>query len=543
MANKPKLNLSLQFGSNNNPLSGVGPGVGFEFIEAYFPKAQNTIRIASAYFTLKGYKIGKDFISPKTQLQVLVGREEGVHVQDALIDEIVDDFGDCEEVLHETIVDLIQRIKSGQFVIKDARELQVKFHCKFYICDDKYIWHGSANYTGKGLTQSAEQISLSEDLEQINLFSQWYDDALQNARDVLAELVEKLESLIKLVSPFDVYLKTLLFLNSLPDLKRRSNARIPTYFQKGVIANALDQVNKYGGGIIVAATGLGKTIIGAEIALHLLSAQKIKRVILIAPNGVRENWEQAFESLDLYPKYFNTGVLFRSPSRSMSKVKELDILLKSSDNETLIIIDEAHFYRNQLLSEKIKRKQSLVYRRLTPVVEAGAKIVLLTATVYGTNYQNLNSLLYLLPHRQTNLSTRSVPWEAKNAYEFSQLPVVTILGLPHVLKMAKHKGDVDEDGRTFIQISNRRKYLPEKIKLYSVRYDLFLQTEIENAFEKLCFDQAKKFPKSWFDDDTLTIREGITDAGRKTAVDSWLSSPMAMASCTIIPNDPPRAAH
>src|SRR6266540_6670943 len=101
MANKPKLNLSLQFDSSNNPLSGVGPGVGFQFIKAYFPKARNTIRIASAYFTLKGYKIGKDFISAETQLQVLVGKEEGVHVQDALIDEIVDDFGDCEEVLHE----------------------------------------------------------------------------------------------------------------------------------------------------------------------------------------------------------------------------------------------------------------------------------------------------------------------------------------------------------------------------------------------------------------------------------------------------------
>ena len=530
MPNKSNLNLTLQINSNGEPISGVGPGVGFEFIKAYFPKAQNTIKIASAYFTLKGYKIGKDFMSPKTQLQVLVGREEGVHVQDALADEIVSDFGDCEEVLHETILDLIHRIKSGQFVIKDAREMQVKFHCKFYICDDKYIWHGSANYTGLGLMQSAEQVSISLDLEQINLFSQWYDDALQNARDVLVELVEKLESLIELADPFNVYLKALFLLNDFPDLKRRPDAKVPTYYQKGVVANAIEQANTYSGGIIVAATGLGKTIIGAELALHLLSVQKIKRVVLIAPNGVMENWEETFESLDIYPKYFNTSILFSRPSKGVSKVKELDALLKNSDHETLIIIDEAHFYRNQLLSEKIKEKKSLVYKRLIPVAKAGAKIFLLTATVYGTNYQNLNSLLYLLPHKRSSSSTDSTPWEAKNADEFSRLPVVTILGLPHVLKMAKDRGDVDKNGRTFMQISNMRRYLPEKIKLYSEQYELFLQAEIESAFEKLCFDQSKKISRPWFDDNTLSVREGITDAGRKTAIESWLSSPMAMAN-------------
>jgi len=529
MAEKSKLALKLQHNSNNQPLSGVGPGVGYEFIKAYFPKAQNTIRIASAYFTLKGYKIGKDFISPQTHLQILVGREEGINVQETLIEEIAADVNSCEEDLHDAIFDLIERIENGYFVIKDARELQVKFHSKFYICDDKYIWHGSANYTGNGLKQNAEQVSVSSNSEQINLFSTWYDNALVDARDILSELLEKLRSLIRLASPFDVYLKTLLLLNNLPDLERRPNANIPTYYQKGVIANAVNQANKYGGGMIVAATGLGKTVIGSEIALNLISFQQTRRVILIAPNGVMKNWEDAFESLDIYPKYFNTMTAFQKPSKKEFKVKELDIALKNSDQKTLIIIDEAHFYRNQLLSEKIKEEKSEVYKRLIPAIKAGARIFLLTATVYGTNYQNLNSLLYLLPHRKIDSSENLIPWEAKNIDEFIKLPVVTVLGLPHVLKMAKSKKDVDETGRVFIQISDKRKYLPEKIKLYSISYELFLQKEIENAFETRCFDQSKKIPQSWFDDNTFTLRDGVTDAGHNTSVESWLSSPMAMA--------------
>lgn len=529
MADKSKLTLKLQLNSDSLPLSGVGPGVGFEFIKTYFPEAQNTIKIASAYFSLKGYKLGKDFISPKTQLQILVGREEGINVQKTLIEEIAADINNCEEDLHDAIFDLIQRIKNKHFIIRDARELQVKFHSKFYICDNKYIWHGSANYTWNGLKQNAEQVSVSSNSEQINLFSAWYDDALANARDILSELLKKLEALTKLCSPFDVYLKTLLFLNNLLELERRANANVPTYYQKGVIANAVHQANKYGGGMIVAATGLGKTVIGSEIALNLIYFQQTKRVILIAPNGVMKNWEDAFESLDIYPKYFNTMTAFQKPSKKEFKVKELDIALKNSDQKTLIIIDEAHFYRNQLLSEKIKEEKSEVYKRLIPAIKAGARIFLLTATVYGTNYQNLNSLLYVLPHRKNDSSKKLVPWEAKNIDEFIKLPVVTVLGLPHVLKMAKSKKDVDETGRVFIQLSDKRKYLPEKIKLYSISYELFLQKEIENAFETRCFDQSKKIPQSWFDDNTFTVRESVTDAGHNTSVESWLSSPMAMA--------------
>lgn len=209
--------------------------------------------------------------------------------------------------------------------------------------------------------------------------------------------------------------------------------------------------------------------------------------------------------------------------------KQLDRQLQQSDHETLILIDEAHFYRNQLLSQKSKGHKSLVYKRLEPVVQAGTKIFLLTATVYGTNYQNLNSLLYLLPHKSPNLLDAKSPWQAHNADEFSRLPVVTILGLPHVLKMARDKGDVDENGRTYVQLSDGRRYLPESIKLYSVRYELYLQQELQDAFEHRCFDQAYKSSNLWYDDEALTTRKGIIDTIRNTSLESWLSSPVAMA--------------
>jgi phosphatidylserine/phosphatidylglycerophosphate/cardiolipin synthase-like enzyme len=247
---KSRLDLVLQVDRNNQPISGVGSGVGLEFVKTYFPEAQDVIRIASAYFTLPGYKLGREHIAPKVQFHILVGKEEGKNVQSTVIDEIVADLGQCETELWETVFELVERMKSGHFIIRDARELIVPFHCKFYICDSKLIWHGSSNYSSKGLQRSAEQVSMSRDLERIHLFTSWYDDVARNARDLLAELIRKLEDWLNLATPFDIYLKTLLILNNLADYSVSAGAYSPTYYQKGVIARALRQGNEYGGALI-----------------------------------------------------------------------------------------------------------------------------------------------------------------------------------------------------------------------------------------------------------------------------------------------------
>jgi superfamily II DNA or RNA helicase len=530
MAPRTKVTLTLQRDAVGKPISGVGPGVGREFTKSYFPEAQHVVRIASAYFTLTGYKQGRKHISSNVQFQVLVGREEGQNVKATVIDEILRDLGQCSTDLWSTVYDLVERMKAGLFIIRDAREMETPFHCKFYICDAQIMWHGSANYTGSGLNKNAEQVSVSRDEEQITQFTRWYDEVSLGARDLMSELIAKLEAWLNLAKPFDIYLKTLLLLNSLPDYTSRDGADLPVYYQKGVIARGIRQANAFGGALIVVATGLGKTVIGSEIVWRLQLEHKVKRIILIAPNTVRENWEQQLESRDVYAKFFNIDVLFRQTStKSHHQVTKIDALLRQADHETAIIIDEAHYYRNQLLSEKSKGRKSLVYQRLLPTVNQGAKIFLLTATAYGTNFQNLNSLLHLLPHRRPNLIDEANAWTANSADEFATLPVVTTLGLPHVLKMARDRGDVDSEGRTYVQFTNERRYLPKTLKLHSVRYDLFLQAELQEAFDHHYFDQAAKFPQPWFNDETMSLQNSIIDIVYNSSLLSWLSSPIAMA--------------
>lgn len=58
---------------------------------------------------------------------------------------------------------LVQRMESNQFIIRDAREIvnasgiEIAFHCKYYICDDSILCRGSGNYTGRGLQTTIEQ--------------------------------------------------------------------------------------------------------------------------------------------------------------------------------------------------------------------------------------------------------------------------------------------------------------------------------------------------------------------------------------------------
>mgnify|MGYP007082094612 CR=1 FL=1 len=61
MANSESSKRIIQYDSTDKPISGVGPGAPLVFVKAYFPEAQQVIRIASAFFTLSGYQLGRKY--------------------------------------------------------------------------------------------------------------------------------------------------------------------------------------------------------------------------------------------------------------------------------------------------------------------------------------------------------------------------------------------------------------------------------------------------------------------------------------------------
>jgi len=306
------------------PVIGLGPGAPYRLIQAHFPAAKESIRVASAYFTTSGYKMARRHIPDGTKLWILVGKEDGRNVVQTVIEDILDDLRRPEDDLWQAVFDLVQKMKAGDFQIVDARAMQIPFHCKFYLIDEHTVLQGSANFSRRGLVESIEQIGSSQDPSQVQLFSQAYWDYYRLATPLTQQLIDLLSQFLELAAPFDIYLKTLLTLNYLPDRSVREGGNLPVYYQKAVVARALRQIDAWGGAVVVAATGLGKTVMGSEIAYRLQAQGKIKRVVLLSPAGnVQESWRNELDARDLPYSAFTNTILFQAAKWSSRQEREV----------------------------------------------------------------------------------------------------------------------------------------------------------------------------------------------------------------------------
>ena len=506
--------------------SAVGPGSGYAFIEQYFPQAHNTIRISSAYFRLQGFQLERRYVRDDVVYKILVGRSDEVNVQETVLYEIMGEMRQPEVVLTNVVRELISRIETRRFFIKTASSVSQPYHCKFYICDDIVGYHGSANNTEKGLKVNAEQVSLFPNKGDIRNFTTWFDTVAEQAEDLLAPLLSLLKSWLDMAKPFEVYLKTLrLILNQEQD---KNYPFAPTFFQSIVIEAAWRQLNKYKGSFIVAATGLGKTIMGAEIALRFREKKKRSNFfIVIAPSLVRRKWQRQFHERGITPDFYGITIPFSEQKNNPEhEITHLARLLERADENTLIIIDEVQHYRNQQSKERTREQYiSRVYELLEPPVRRGANVVLLTATAYGTTLDNLNGLLRLLPYRKKSSQNAEDRWRVDSVNDFVNLEVVNILSIAHVLTIARRLGDID-DGQPFFWHNDERVYLPEKLKLQRIFYELPFEKEILSAFDQNYFSQHEDAYMRYISDKDQ-VEWGKIDSLYGNALDDLLSSSRA----------------
>ena len=520
----------------------MGPGAGLAFVKTCFPEAADALLIATAYFSVQGYELARAYLPAATCVHVLVGKRDGLMVQKAVIKEIERELRSvAPPSLYAAVEDILERLRTKRFRIADARGMEKPFHCKFYISHEALAWHGSANFSLNGLRGQAEQAEVVHDPVQIGRWRVWFFEVAEAARDLHEELVGILEAWLRMAEPFHVYLKALLCLLDVSKPRREREALTPVYYQQRLAAWAVRQVDAHGGALLVVATGLGKTVIGAEVAGLLRAADDIAYVLLLAPRATHKSWKAQLFGRGVPFDAFDNRVLFREAKGYGAQTYELVARLEKADARTLLLVDEAHIFRNQLLAHK-SEKGSLVIKRILEATERGARVVLMTGSAYGTSVQNLDSLLYLLPHRNPEALYGHGPWEVLHK-QFSELPPVVILGYPHVLAMARGRGDV-EDGHPYVDFEFGRHYLPTMLQTRLIYYDLPLEAKVAEAFGAGCFSQERKVPTLCFSDEEGEMKK-MTDTVYNVTLDSWLSSPRALRACigenlaTEGPEDPP----
>ncbi len=297
----------------------------------------------------------------------------------------------------------------------------------------------------------------------------------------------------------------------------------------------LRQMRDFNGSMIVASTGLGKTVVAIHVALHLKAEDLIDNVMIIALKAVESNWRKEMREAALPCEFFVQKIFDKEIKDVRHKIKELlDILEEVEQERWLLIIDESHEFRNRFKKDLSNRRKNPSERRafirLRELVKKGnAKVLLMTGSPYGTNLDNINSQLYLLPHKANNShkfeyflsvlpeqkdlfaeETQNVKiWSVESTDEFIKLPVVSQLTTPHV---AKYYGQKDEQG-TYINFSDQKGYIPNMI-LNTINFPLIFEAELTKAITQGYFEVMGN-PMS-------------KDLFNQLVKISWASSPLAL---------------
>ena len=298
---------------------------------------------------------------------------------------------------YEQVKFFIQLIQEDRLII---RRTSSPNHSKLYIfkLEEGQVGKrnlfitGSSNLTKAGLTTQNEfnvEISDYGFEEAENYFNELWNDAVkinefEELKKKLIRILEK-ETLIKEISPFEAYclvLKT--FLESYEHKEigtsiihlMEKNGYKPYLYQLDAIKQALSIIEQHNGVIIADVVGLGKTIIACAVARHLR-----KRGIIICPPGLvgdinrKSGWK----------KYTDEFGLFDWEVRSRGDLQKTLDFIKEHDDIEVIIIDEAHSFRNQDTQD---------YESLKNICRDKI-VILLTATPFNNRPGDVLSLLKL----------------------------------------------------------------------------------------------------------------------------------------------------
>ncbi len=314
------------------------------------------------------------------------------------------EYFDTEE-FYQQVRYFVDLIKSDKLIIRKTYEPN---HAKLYIFKleqdqvgkNTLFITGSSNLTQAGLsTQNEFNVEISdygfEDAEE------YFDNLWRQATSIteheetkkrLIEVIER-ETLIKEVSPFEAFcliLKT--YLDAFDQKKvgdsiislMEKNGYKPYQYQLDAVKQAMKIIDDYNGVIIADVVGLGKTIIACAVAKQLG-----RRGIVICPPGLvgDRNLNSGWK------KYVEQFKLNDWEVRSLGDLENtLDFVKKIEDIE-VVIIDEAHRFRNQDTQDYDLLKN--ICREKT--------VILLTATPFNNRPADILSLLslFIIPKQST----------------------------------------------------------------------------------------------------------------------------------------------
>ncbi len=291
-----------------------------------------------------------------------------------------------------------QKINDGTLEI---RKTVKDYHGKFYLLRNRpdfsqngdfpgTVFMGSSNLSYRGLIGQGELNDSSREKSKFEEYhaqfeQMWGDSNSISIADAATkdEFLETIHPRIWIYNtplPYHVYIRVLYELFDQEEINALKTPQVITSglytdleYQIDAIKMVMDKLNKFNGAILADVVGLGKSIIASAVARNT----DIKTVI-IAPPHLIPQWEEYKEQFGIRgSKVYSAG-----------KIAEVYERYHDAREPMLLILDEAHRYRNEDTSD---------YKLLHQVCRSHPqnKILLLTATPFNNDPKDVFALIKL----------------------------------------------------------------------------------------------------------------------------------------------------
>ncbi|RVQ66944.1 helicase [Croceicoccus ponticola] len=388
--------------------------------------------IASAYFSPAGFAQIANHLEDLERIRLMIGAEPPrdakplqrrldeteAAFQKRLIREGLDELD--QGLRHErdhfpftkagraSLKKLIEVLRAGRM---EARRYEKAFlHAKAYILSNREgadatgagLFAGSSNLTRAGVTSNLELNLGRFDPIIHGQATAWFERLWDEA--VPVDLAALFEEVFAEYTPWEIYLRVLWRIYGSEVAQEQDNdSGLPlTNFQKHGVARAMRLMAENGGAIVADEVGLGKTFIAGEI-LRSYKERRL-RTLLICPAQLRDstwakfrtnNFLMDVECVSYEELAIDRQIAMADPNQFQDKLK------RPLDEYQLVVVDEAHNYRNPDAPTRARVLRRLLWGQRRDVL-------LLTATPVNNSLWDLYNLIRYFIRQDSLLADRGI---------------------------------------------------------------------------------------------------------------------------------------
>lgn len=306
------------------------------------------------------------------------------------------DFDDETDI--DTLELLFSKLEDGTMEIRMSAEPN---HAKYYVFNLSNLHHlggllpsvvimGSSNWSTNGLYRQGELNHVFYDQDSCYKYKQLFENNWNNSKAITLidksnakesiQIIKNKAWMYQTPSPYYMFLKVLQ--EYYQDIDNQeivtpsdiTKGRFGNFqYQLDAIKQSIAKLKEHNGIIIADVVGLGKSIIASTVAYNMYKEHDLYTVI-ISPPHLMEQWEDYMLQFDFKGKVYSSG-----------KIEECFEFYKNDDKPKLIILDEAHRYKNELNHDYTLLHQLCINQ----------KVLLLSATPFNNDPKDIYALIKL----------------------------------------------------------------------------------------------------------------------------------------------------